>query len=88
MFHLYSPTTVSLSAGRLILCASSSASTLKGEKQWQTTLGKEWMTGGYPGSRCTPTVLDNLIYVGTGMGNLYCVNRKDGKISMVKGSGR
>ena len=51
-----------------------------GEKQWQTTLGKEWMTGGYPGSRCTPTVLDNLIYVGTGMGNLHCVNRKDGKI--------
>jgi outer membrane protein assembly factor BamB len=53
---------------------------LNGEKQWQTTLGKEWMAGGYPGSRCTPTVLDNLIYVGTGMGNLHCVNRKDGKI--------
>lgn len=53
---------------------------LKGEKVWQTTLGKEWMAGGYPGSRCTPTIIDNLIYVGTGMGNLYCVNRKDGKV--------
>lgn len=53
---------------------------MQGEKLWQTTLGKEWLAGGYPGSRCTPTVLDNLIYVGTGIGNLYCVDRKDGKI--------
>jgi outer membrane protein assembly factor BamB len=53
---------------------------LKGEKLWQTTLGKEWMAGGYPGSRCTPTIIDNLVYVGTGMGNLYCVDRKDGKV--------
>ncbi len=53
---------------------------LKGEKLWQTTLGREWLAGGYPGSRCTPTVAGNLIYAGTGMGNLYCVNRKDGKV--------
>jgi len=53
---------------------------LQGQKLWQTTLGNEWMTGGYPGSRCTPTVIDDLIYVGTGMGNLFCVNRKNGKI--------
>ncbi len=52
---------------------------LKGEKQWQTSLGKEWMKS-YPGSRSAPTIVDNLIYVGTGMGNLYCVNRKTGKI--------
>jgi outer membrane protein assembly factor BamB len=52
---------------------------LKGEKQWQTTLGKEWMKS-YPGSRSIPTVVDDLIYVGTGMGNLYCVNKSDGKI--------
>ena len=52
---------------------------LKGEKLWQTTLGKEWNKS-YPGSRCTPTIVDDLIYVGTGLGNLYCVSRKDGKI--------
>jgi outer membrane protein assembly factor BamB len=52
---------------------------LNGEKQWQTTLGKEWM-GQYPGSRCTPTIVGDLVYAGTGMGNLYCLNRKNGKI--------
>ncbi len=52
---------------------------LKGEKQWQTTLGKEWMKS-YPGSRSAPTIVDDLLYVGTGLGNLFCVNRTDGKI--------
>jgi outer membrane protein assembly factor BamB len=52
---------------------------LKGEIQWQTTLGKEWMKT-FPGSRCTPTIVKDLIYVGTGVGDLYCVNRKDGKL--------
>jgi FOG: WD40-like repeat len=52
---------------------------LKGEKLWQTTLGREWNKS-YPGSRCTPTIVGDLIYVGTGLGNLYCVSRKDGKI--------
>lgn len=56
---------------------------LKGEKQWQTTLGKEWMKS-FPGSRSAPTVVDDLIYVGTGMGNLFCVNRADGKIRWSK----
>ncbi len=53
--------------------------TLKGEKVWQTTLGKEWMKS-YPGSRSATTIVDNLIYVGTGLGNLYCANRENGKI--------
>jgi outer membrane protein assembly factor BamB len=52
---------------------------LKGEKQWQTSLGIAWMRS-YPGSRTCPTVVDDLIYVGTGLGNLFCVNRADGKI--------
>jgi outer membrane protein assembly factor BamB len=52
---------------------------LKGEKQWQITLGKEWMKS-FPGSRSAPTVVDDLLYVGTGLGNLFCVNRADGKI--------
>jgi outer membrane protein assembly factor BamB len=52
---------------------------LKGEKQWQTTLGKEWMKS-FPGSRSAPTIVDDLLYVGTGLGNLFCVNRSSGKI--------
>ncbi len=52
---------------------------LKGEKQWQINLGKEWMKS-YPGSRSAPTIVDDLLYVGTGLGNLFCINRTDGKI--------
>lgn len=52
---------------------------LKGEKQWQTNLGKEWMKS-FPGSRSAPTVADDLIYVGTGLGDLFCVNRLNGKV--------
>ena len=52
---------------------------LEGNKLWQTSLGKEWVTS-FPGSRSAPTVADNLIYIGTGMGNLHCVNREDGSI--------
>jgi outer membrane protein assembly factor BamB len=52
---------------------------LNGEKQWQTTLGREWMKS-TPGSRSAPTIVDNLIYAGSGMGNLYCIDRKKGKI--------
>jgi outer membrane protein assembly factor BamB len=52
---------------------------LKGEKQWQTTLGKAWMKS-FPGSRSAATIADDLLYVGTGMGNLFCINRANGKI--------
>ena len=52
---------------------------LDGKELWQTTLGKEWVTS-FPGSRSAPTVVDDLLYVGSGMGNLYCVNREDGSI--------
>ena len=52
---------------------------LKGEKQWQTILGKEWIKS-FPGSRSAPTIVGDLVYVGTGLGNLYCVNRADGRI--------
>jgi len=51
----------------------------KGIKQWQTPLGREWMKS-HPGSRSAPTIVDDLIYVGTGMGNLYCVNKGNGQI--------
>jgi outer membrane protein assembly factor BamB len=56
---------------------------LKGQKQWQTTLGREWMKT-FPGSRCAATIVDNLVYVGTGFGNLYCVKRENGQIVWYK----
>ncbi len=52
---------------------------LKGEKLWQTNLGKDWMKS-YPGARSAPTVVDDLIYVGTGLGNFFCINKEKGKI--------
>jgi outer membrane protein assembly factor BamB len=52
---------------------------LDGNKLWQSSLGKEWVTS-FPGSRSAPTVVDKQLYIGTGMGNLFCVNREDGSI--------
>lgn len=52
---------------------------LKGEKQWQTALGKEWIKS-CRGSRSAPTVADDLVYTGTGFGNLFCLDRFTGRI--------
>jgi outer membrane protein assembly factor BamB len=52
---------------------------LKGEKQWQTKLGREWMKT-YPGSRCAATIVNDLVYVGSGLGNLYCLKRENGQM--------
>ena len=52
---------------------------LNGDPIWQSTLGKEWVTS-YPGSRSAPTLTGKMIYVGTGMGDLYCVDQESGNI--------
>ncbi|KJF41748.1 outer membrane protein assembly factor BamB family protein [Draconibacterium sediminis] len=52
---------------------------LNGQKKWEVSLGKEWVTS-YPGSRSQPTVVDDLIYVGSGMGNLFCLKRTNGEL--------
>ncbi|HUS86497.1 MAG TPA: PQQ-binding-like beta-propeller repeat protein [Bacteroidales bacterium] len=57
---------------------------LDGEKQWQTEIGREW-TKTLPGSRSTPTIVDNLVYTVTGMGNLFCVDIREGEIIWSKG---
>lgn len=49
----------------------------KGNQLWKTSYGKEWIWT-FPGSRSTPTVVNDLIYVTSGIGNLYCFNAKDG----------
>jgi len=52
---------------------------LKGEKEWQMTIGREWIRTNR-GSRSHPTIVGDLLYIGTGMGNLYCVDIKSHKI--------
>ena len=49
---------------------------LNGQKVWEINLGIEWVKN-FPGSRSSPTIVDNLIYVGTGMGSLLCINKTD-----------
>ena len=52
---------------------------LRGQKQWQTVLGREW-TKTNRGSRSAPTVYGDLLYIGNGNGNLYCIKCSDGKV--------
>lgn len=52
---------------------------VNGKKLWQSILGKEWVTS-FPGSRSAPTIVDDLIYIGTGMGKINCLNRADGSL--------
>lgn len=52
---------------------------LDGEILWKAPFGNEWIKN-YAGSRSQPTVVDDLIYVGSGMGNLFCLKRKNGAV--------
>jgi outer membrane protein assembly factor BamB len=51
----------------------------KGKRLSETETGNEWVVN-YPGSRCIPTVVDNLVYVITGKGEVTCVNTSSGEI--------
>ena len=50
---------------------------IKGNLRWKVAYGSEWVAN-FPGSRSAPTVIDNLIYVSSGKGDIVCLNRKDG----------
>jgi len=50
---------------------------LKGKLLWKSDFGKEWVVS-YPGSRSTPTIVGDLIYVCSGIGNLYCFKAESG----------
>ncbi|MDZ7315745.1 MAG: PQQ-binding-like beta-propeller repeat protein [candidate division KSB1 bacterium] len=52
---------------------------LQGRLRWKTALSGQWDRS-YPGPRTTPTVDDDRVYAITGMGEIACVNAKDGKI--------
>ncbi|MEI7597556.1 MAG: PQQ-binding-like beta-propeller repeat protein [Bacteroidota bacterium] len=50
---------------------------LKGKLLWKSNYGKEWMEN-YIGSRSTPTVIGDLIYVCSGMGEITCFEKEKG----------
>jgi outer membrane protein assembly factor BamB len=50
---------------------------LQGKLLWKSDYGKEWVKT-FPGSRSTPTVVGDLIYVCSGLGNLICFDAKTG----------
>ena len=51
---------------------------LSGKYLWKSKIGKEW-TLSYPGSRSTPTVVDDLVYVTAGWGQVACLEAGTGK---------
>ena len=46
---------------------------------WKKQYGKEWAQH-YPGSRSAPTVVEDLVYAGTGMGILGCLKAGTGAV--------
>ncbi|MBN2711650.1 MAG: PQQ-like beta-propeller repeat protein [Planctomycetes bacterium] len=50
---------------------------LSGKEVWKKSYGPEW-SGGYPGSRCTPTIDGDYLYLMSGQGKAVCLKTKDG----------
>ncbi len=53
--------------------------TPEGRIRWKSSFGPEWVRSNR-GSRSAPTVADDLIYVGSGCGNLFCFKRDNGEV--------
>ena len=51
---------------------------LSGKYLWKSKIGREW-TQSYPGSRTTPTIVDDLVYVTAGLGQVACLDTHTGK---------
>lgn len=56
-----------------------SAFDLQGKQLWQTEYGKAW-SGRFEPARTTPTVVDGMIYVISGGGEVVCLDANTGKI--------
>jgi outer membrane protein assembly factor BamB len=52
---------------------------LDGELLWKKSYGKEW-SGSYPGARCSPVVVDDLIYIETAFGVIYTFKSDNGNV--------
>lgn len=51
----------------------------KGKLLWKKNYGKDWITL-FPGARSTPTVVDTLVYLEGGNGDVHCLNSQNGNI--------
>jgi len=51
---------------------------LDGKLLWEKDYGKDFSLN-FHGTRSTPTVVDDLIYIESGMGAVYCLNAKSGE---------
>jgi len=52
---------------------------LQGKVLWKTEFGTDWMVN-FIGSRSAPTVVDGLVYVSSGMGDIACLTAESGEI--------
>jgi len=50
---------------------------LQGKLLWKTDCGQEWVKN-FPGSRSTPTVVGDLVYVCSGKGDIACFDKRSG----------
>ncbi len=51
---------------------------LKGQLLWEKDYGKDFSLN-FHGTRSTPVIIDDLIYIESGMGAIYCMNTENGE---------
>lgn len=51
---------------------------LSGDLLWQSEFGDEWVEN-FRGSRSAPTLVGDKVYIGSGLGNLYCFDSNTGE---------
>ena len=54
-----------------------------GKLLWKATYGEEWVEN-YPGSRATPTVMGDMLYIYSGKGMITCMNATNGTVNWKK----
>lgn len=83
---------VSVAAGKVFTmgdrdgkCQVIALSKKNGKELWAAVVGKPWKPDHkYPGSRCTPTYAQGLVYALSAHGDLVCVSAKSGKVKWRK----
>ncbi len=63
--------------------ASVVAFDLNGNEKWQKDFGFEWNTS-FPGTRSTPTLIDDLLYITSGRGDITCMKSINGEVVWAK----
>lgn len=56
-----------------------------GKLKWKAPYGKEFYES-YPGTRTSPVVVGDLLYIYTGYGELVCMDANNGKVKWIKNS--